>query len=184
MNHRPPPLGTEYVVRFRGFAPILDGADHVDVKTVVGRIDLPEFLAALLSYQPAWLTLLYRVRMGLVLLLGLPRNGGPRARAIRPDLVPMTPGASISFWTVRSVEDRRFWAAETPPARHLAAHLAVAAEPLCDGRTRFHVATVVHYRHWTGPVYFNLIRPFHHMVVRRTARHAAQGFRSPEPETR
>ena len=30
--------------------------------------------------------------------------------------------------------------------------------------------TVVHYKHWTGPVYFNVIRPFHHLVVRQMAR--------------
>ncbi|MCP5103876.1 MAG: DUF2867 domain-containing protein, partial [bacterium] len=30
-----------------------------------------------------------------------------------------------------------------------------------------HVVTIVHYKHWTGPVYFNLIRPFHHLVIRR-----------------
>ncbi|MCP4630164.1 MAG: DUF2867 domain-containing protein [bacterium] len=37
-----------------------------------------------------------------------------------------------------------------------------------DSKTnRFYVITVVHYKHWTGPVYFNLIRPFHHLVVSR-----------------
>ena len=36
-------------------------------------------------------------------------------------------------------------------------------------KNRFYIMTVVHYKHWTGPVYFNMIRPFHHLVVRRMA---------------
>lgn len=31
--------------------------------------------------------------------------------------------------------------------------------------------TTVYYKHWTGPVYFNLIRPFHHLVVSRMAQY-------------
>jgi len=36
---------------------------------------------------------------------------------------------------------------------------------LADGRKRFHIGTAVHYHNWAGPVYFNVIRPFHHIVV-------------------
>ena len=32
---------------------------------------------------------------------------------------------------------------------------------------------IVDYRHWTGPVYFNVIRPFHHLVVAAMLRSAA-----------
>ncbi|UCD31297.1 MAG: DUF2867 domain-containing protein [Desulfobacterales bacterium] len=35
---------------------------------------------------------------------------------------------------------------------------------------RFYVMTTVFYKHWTGQVYFNLIRPFHHLVVARMAK--------------
>ncbi|WP_422698682.1 DUF2867 domain-containing protein [Desulfosarcina cetonica] len=30
------------------------------------------------------------------------------------------------------------------------------------------------YRNWTGPVYFNLIRPFHHLVVREMMKAGAR----------
>ncbi|MGE6761631.1 DUF2867 domain-containing protein [Corallococcus interemptor] len=36
-----------------------------------------------------------------------------------------------------------------------------------------------HYRNWAGPVYFNVIRPFHHLVVARMARHGALAVRPP-----
>jgi hypothetical protein len=39
-----------------------------------------------------------------------------------------------------------------------------------DGGDFTDIKVVVHYKHWTGPVYFNLIRPFHHLVVSRMAR--------------
>jgi hypothetical protein len=48
----------------------------------------------------------------------------------------------------------------------LTGYLAVVAEPLAHGRTRFHNITVVKYHRWTGPLYFKVIRPFHHLVVR------------------
>jgi len=40
----------------------LAGADHIDVKTVVGTVSLREFVAAALNYQPGWVTGLYHVR--------------------------------------------------------------------------------------------------------------------------
>ena len=52
---------------------------------------------------------------------------------------------------------------------HLKAYFGIAAEPLADTKNRFYVVTTVYYRHWTGPVYFNLIRPFHHLVVSQMA---------------
>jgi hypothetical protein len=39
------------------------------------------------------------------------------------------------------------------------------------GMLSYYPITIVFYKHWTGPVYFNLIRPFHHLVVARMARH-------------
>jgi hypothetical protein len=41
---------------------------------------------------------------------------------------------------------------------------------------RFRVVTIVHYRHWTGRLYFNLIRPFHHWVVTGMARSGTRGL--------
>jgi len=44
---------------------------------------------------------------------------------------------------------------------------------VANGLIRYYIVTIVHYLHWTGPVYFNLIRPFHHLVVARMARAGA-----------
>lgn len=144
-------------------SPLLAGADHVDVKTVSGPGTLREFVARMMAYDPWWLRTLFAIRTLLAVLLGL-RGGVPRVPRWRPEEVPMTPGSPASFFTVRLAEPERVWAADVDDS-HLRAALAVVHEA-----DRFHVVTIVHYKRWTGPLYFNLIRPFHHLVVWRMAR--------------
>lgn len=155
-------------------APLLDGADHVDVKTVEGDRSLREFLAAMFSYQPGWITFLYHLRGYLVRLLGMRQEGVPQAPHYRPADVPMTPGLPAAFFTVQMAEEERFWAAAITES-HLSAALGVVVEPLGGARRRFHVVTIVHYNSWAGPIYFNVIRPFHHLVVEQMARAGVKG---------
>jgi hypothetical protein len=86
----------------------------------------------------------------------------------------MTPGSAAAFFTVRHAEEEHVWVVAVTD-KHLEATLAVVVEPEPGGgpRRRFHVVTLVHYRNWAGPVYFNVIRPFHHLVVGGMARNAA-----------
>jgi hypothetical protein len=154
--------------------PFAQGADHVDVKTVESEASLRAFLAGLLSYQPAWVTALYGVRAVFVRLLGMRQHGLPRPQHVRPEDVSLVPGTPAGFFTVRHAEEERVWVVSAEDT-HLEATLAVVVEPEATGgpRKRFHVVTLVHYRKWTGPVYFNVIRPFHHLVVGGMARSAA-----------
>ena len=150
---------------------LLEGSDHVDIKTVEGETSLRQFIASMLSYYPWWILCLYRIRVILVKLLGLYKQPVPEAL---PKLVPQdvsfVAGEAVTFFTVRLAEEEHYWVGETPKDKHLIAYFGVVAEPLNDNRNRFHVATIVQYKHWTGPVYFNLIRPFHHLVVGRMMR--------------
>ncbi len=127
-----------------------------------------QFIAMMLSYSPIWLKSLYRVRGVFVRLLGLNKQDAPEVLPeIRAEDISLTPGREASFFIVRIAQDENFWIAETPDDKHLTAYFGIAVEPLPDGLKRFHVITIVKYRHWTGPVYFNLIRPFHHLVVKQ-----------------
>ena len=144
--------------RIPELAPVLAGADHVDVKVVESRASLREFLAAMIAYQPGWVTFLYGVRMVLVRFLGLRQPGVPQALQLAPAAVPMTPGRKLAFFTVRGAAEDRYWVGDAAD-KHLTGTLVVVAAPLGDGRRRFYVVTVVHYHNWAGPVYFNLIRP-------------------------
>jgi hypothetical protein len=148
--------------------PYIAGADHRDVKSITCAVDLRTFIAGMLAYHPWWLKMLFGLRQALVLLLGLGRHPLPASTTNRlPEEVPFAPGDRIAFFTVRAAAPGHYWVAETPEDKHLRAFFGVVAEPKGNRRQRFHVFTAVRYRHWTGPVYFNLIRPFHHLVVWR-----------------
>lgn len=149
---------------------ILRNADHMDVKTVEGRVTLAGFIAAMLSFRPAWLVLFYRIRKLFVRLLGMRQEDDPEIlKPLRAQDVPFHPDDTASFFIVRLAQRDRYWIAETPDDKHLRAFIGIFMEKLDQQVNRFHVMTVVHYKHWTGTVYFNIIRPFHHLVVRQMA---------------
>jgi hypothetical protein len=159
-----------------GMAGVLTRADHVDIKTVTGDVSLRRFVAGLMSYRPAWVRLLYWLRGGLAKAMGLRHDAVPGTATLTPEDVPMIPGGRLSFLTVAHAGEERHWIAFAED-KHLAAWICVLATPRAAGGARFDVATVVVYRHWTGPLYFNAIRPFHHMMVAGMARAAVR--RSP-----
>lgn len=143
---------------------LLETADHVDVKSIEGNVSLRQFVAGMLSYSPGWLKFLYGVRWIFVRLLGMKQEGVPGGLNLPPEKVSFTPGDAATFFAVKMAEEENYWFAGITES-HLTAHLGVVVEP--GQRRRFHVVTIVHYHRWTGPVYFNVIRPFHHIVVRQ-----------------
>lgn len=166
------PKMQRYATQFPMLASALSDADHVDVKAIEARATLREFVAGAMSYQPAWITFLYRVRAVFVRFLGMKQEGIPQALKLRPEALPMMPGKYISFFKITEVEEERYMCLAIKD-KHLTASLAVVAEPSTDGIKRFYGITIVHYHNWAGPVYFNVIRPFHHLVVRGMMRAGA-----------
>lgn len=143
---------------------LISDNDHLDVKQFEGEMSLRQFLASMLSYNPGWVKFLYRIRWGFVRLLGMKQDGIPQMERIKPEEIAMTPGDQVTFFKVKAAEEEHFYiVGATEP--HLTAHLVVIREPMTEPLNRFHVMTVVHYHRWTGPIYFNVIRPFHHIVV-------------------
>ena len=163
----------KYLEKYPEIARLLEGADHVDVKIVEGEVSMRQFIASMLSYYPRWIVFLYDVRGVFVRLLGMRQPGKPdELPRLKPDDISMTPGEHATFFIVRQAREEEYWIAETPEDKHLQAYFGIIVEPVEDNLNRFHVVTIVHYKHWTGPVYFNTIRPFHHLVVRSMARAA------------
>jgi hypothetical protein len=153
-----------------------EGADVVDIKVMEGKRPLGEFIAGMLSYYPWWIVWLYRIREVIVALLGLVKHEKPEALpSLAPQDISLTPGDTVTFFTVRKAAADTYWVAETPEDKHLSAYFGVVNEKLDREHSRFHVFTTVRYLHWTGPVYFNLIRPFHHLVVSRMMKSAISG---------
>ena len=168
--------------------PYLADADHIDVKIVESDATLREFLAGMFSYYPSWLKFLYRVRWGFVRVLGMKQEGIPPALQLRPEDVSLTPGENAAFFTIDAAVEDEFYLASASES-HLTAYLGVVREDagdklhhfdkLSERHSRFHVVTIVHYHKWTGPVYFNIIRPFHHVVVAQMAQSGAD-YHAPE----
>jgi hypothetical protein len=144
---------------------LLSDADHIDVKTVESAATLREFIAGAMSRPPGWMRALFRARSVLARLLRLRDPDIPVGAPLRPEEISFAPGGRVAFFTVTAAAENRFIVLAAADS-HLVGYLAVVAEPSPGGRTRFEVATVVKYRRWTGPLYFNTIRPFHHLVVR------------------
>ena len=165
----------DYICQFKELQPYFDGADFTDIKIAESKNDLRKFIAAMLSYYPWWIVMLYRIRTLVVSVLGLVKHQAPEELPnLQPEQIPFNPGENATFFIVRMAQEDVYWFAETPPDKHLKAYFGVVAEPLANDLKRYYIVTIVHYLHWTGPVYFNLIRPFHHLVVARMARAGAK----------
>lgn len=154
--------------------PLFQNADHIDIKTEPSPNRMRQFVANALSYNPAWLNFLYGIRYYFVRLLGMTQEGMPGPTALSEADVSMKAGDWVTFFQVHQAQEEKFWVAEATD-KHLTAYLAVVVDDSAAERL-FHLATVVKYHHWTGPVYFNVIRPFHHIVVRSMMRAGAVPF--------
>ncbi|MCD4687388.1 MAG: DUF2867 domain-containing protein [Anaerolineae bacterium] len=166
-----PAAVTHLATAVPAIAPLLENADHADVKTVTGPagLTLREFLARAFSYQPAWMSALLYIRQGFVRLLRIPPSEVPEKTRFTADEVPLVPGENFLFFVTQDAEEEHYWIG-CAEDKHLDAWIVVVVEPV-DAHTRhFHLLTVVRYNAWTGPVYFNVIRPFHHLIVHFFAR--------------
>jgi hypothetical protein len=162
----------ENIPKFSELERYFQKADFTDVKVFEGDTTLRKFIASMLSYYPWWIVQLYRLRKFLVWSLGLVKHEEPKELPnLQAGDVSFTPGDSASFFIVRSAKEGIYWVSETPEDRHLRAYFGVIKEPVSKSINRFYVITTVFYKHWSGPMYFNLIRPFHHLVVSRMAKY-------------
>jgi len=162
----------EYLEQYDHLNPYLENADVTDVKMFEGYVSLREFISAMLSYYPWWIVWLYRIRELVVHVLGLVRHEKPDGLPeLKPEDLSFTPGDPATFFIVQEGKEEQFWVAKTPEDNHLTAYFCVVKESIAQSRFRYHVITSVFYEHWTGRVYFNLIRPFHHLVVSRMAQY-------------
>lgn len=150
-------------------APLIAQSNHVDVKTRQIQTTQPEhelrrFIAAMIGYNPRWMQSLYAIRWGFVRLLGMRQQGMPSSNRLRPEQVPMQAGQTLGFFKVTAAAEGQYLVASASES-HLTAWLAIVLEPLGGDNYSLHTVTIVRYHAWTGPVYFNVIRPFHHIVV-------------------
>jgi Protein of unknown function (DUF2867) len=151
---------------------LLPVVDVVDVKTVYGAVSLREFTAGALGYSPLWIKGLFAVRMAVAYALRLDMTGVPDSRRLRPETVSFTPGDSASFFTVERGEEDHYLLLKVTD-NHLIGYLAIITDN-AKPESEFKVVTLVKYLRPAGRFYYNLIRPFHHVVVLSMARVGAK----------
>ena len=147
--------------------PYLESCDHWDVKTVSGSVTLRQFVSNIMSYNPKWLMFLFKIRevVAKVLRLKDMKLKGPPPK-LSPENVSFEKGDMAGFFEVVAGKNHDFWIAKAPDDKHLDAFIAIVCKEKDLEQTQFHLLTIVNYKHWTGPVYFNMIRPFHHVIVK------------------
>lgn len=150
---------------------VLGGADDLHVLRFEGRLSMRECLAAMLSYMPGWMRGLYRVRKYFVMLLGTRQDGVPEKQDLKPADISFIPGEKGSFFTIRAAEEDHYWLADARD-RMIVGYLGLLLEGSEGGVNRFALVSGAKYRRWTGRVYYNVILPFHHLVIRRMVREA------------
>jgi hypothetical protein len=142
---------------------LLPTVDVVDVKTARGEVTLREFTAGALGHGPLWIKALFAVRIIVAQVLRLDTTGIPDSRRLRPETVSFTPGDPASFFTVvRGEEDHYLLLKVTD--NHLIGWLAIITDN-AQQESEFKVVTLVKYLRPAGRFYYNLIRPFHHLVL-------------------
>jgi hypothetical protein len=169
-----------YIQQQPAVAARLEGADHVDIHSVTGELSLREFIAGFMNYRPVWMRFLFSLRNRVLVRLLRIRSDGDYEDTgrLRPEDISFTPGERVSIFPVREAVDGAYWIGGEDES-HLSFDLCIVPEPLADTTRRYYAITIVRYNGWTGRVYFNLIRPFHCLIVRAAIRDAVR--RRPAP---
>jgi len=163
----------EYVQSIPEIKTLMQDADYVDCYSTISSKPLRVMVASCLSFMPGWARALYWLRAGFVRLLGMRQEKIPFAAPVREEDVSLTPGDQVKFFTVTMARDESYWVGGATE-KHLSGHIGIVAEKLQDGRKRFHLLAVVKFRHWTGPIYFNVIRLFHCVIVKAMLKNAVK----------
>ena len=165
---------------YRDIERFTEPAHHLDAVSVYATLSLRECISNALSWQPTWLKVLFLARGGLARLMRLQHPSSGSSRPLRPEEISFHPGDRLAFFKISAGKDDAFLVL-TAADTHLVGHLIIEVDPTDAGTERkFRIITAVQYRRWTGRLYFNIIRPFHHLVMHRmiaAARRPAQAVR-------
>lgn len=136
--------------------------DEIDVKTGRGDVTLREFTAGALSHSPLWVKGLFAIRIAVATVLRLETATVPDSRRLRPETVSFTPGEKDAFFTVVRGEEDHYLLLKVSD-NHLIGYLAIITDN--ERPATFKVVTLVQFLRPAGRFYYNLIRPFHHLVL-------------------
>jgi hypothetical protein len=142
-----------------------ENCDCFEVRSVTTSLNLPEVISVIFNYRPRWIQFLFVLRRLLASILRLKQERQKQSPALKPEDISFQRGASETKFTVLHGDRNRYWVSRAPADRHLEAKIAVVLHSVEGKKKTYKLITWVRYLHWTGKLYFNLIRPFHHIIV-------------------
>lgn len=128
----------------------MQDADLLKITTVTRRATLPSFVLHRYGHSPRLKSLLGRTTPAFPALLA--------------------PGGSVGTFTTIESDPDYFWLAESSSSFRTR-YAAVVAEPGPEGQPLFHCATILHFHHWSMPLYHQFISPMQRLAGRVLHRH-------------
>ncbi len=152
----------EIVSSIPALSKLVKDAEYFESKNFVGECSMNNFLVRMLSYKPSWLRMLYSIRGFVVKIMGVVDVVDHTNVEIED--IDFAIGGKVDFFTTVDYKADHYWIGKATD-KHLTCHLCVVAEPLDSKEVKFHTFVIVNFLYWTGPIYFKLIGPFHHIVM-------------------
>lgn len=146
----------------RGFPGTIDHMDAYAIGIRGNQHSIDYLTAVVFTSFPGWARLLFNLRNLLVKPFGLATGRLPDPGDIDKSIVFRTGERAVLF-TVVDRSDTEILMAEDD--RHLYFRFSVLADDQTDGRSIW-LTTLVQFHNRLGWWYFNLIKPFHGMIVR------------------
>ncbi len=123
--------------------------------------DLKEIVYQFMSNWPAWAKALFVIRNMMVWPFGLIENGENIFTMPEPD-IKWTPDGHVGFFSIAELSENELVLYAS--AKHLDACL-IFTRDITGSTTKIAVKTDVLYNNTMGWWYFNLIKPFHVLIV-------------------
>lgn len=139
-------------------------AEYIEKKVFKINATLREVISGVIFYHPWWLKVLYKVRGILAKILKL-KHENTKLQVKKPEEISFKSGDFISFFMVIKAKEEKYWVATAPDDKHLKVLFCIKQKNDIGNLKEFHLLTIVKYLHWTGPVYFNMIKPFHQLIL-------------------
>ncbi|MEO0732722.1 MAG: DUF2867 domain-containing protein [Bacteroidota bacterium] len=132
-------------------------------------ITMPMIGQAFFEASPTWINYLFNLRNRLVRRLGLKVPEPIADREKLPDDFTCTPGQRVGLFKVFASDQREVVLGEDD--KHLDFRVSLYQRSATEAQPRsLAITTIVSFNHWSGRLYFRLIKPFHKIIVKQMLR--------------
>ncbi len=141
----------------------LGNIDFQDAFTTTNTRDSLEIITKkIFGTAPRWVSVLMKIRNGIVRLFGIRSEGRPTISK------EFKKGGHVYFFNIYEIEENEVLLGADD--RHLDFRVSVLKEEKSENNVK--VTTIVNYKNRLGRIYMWFVKPFHRMVVKRMVKQA------------